>query len=107
MGFQNPIVKTFFSYNDKLRAMPRKLKKELPPLELIDSKTIGERLLEVRKNKELTQLQLSKKIGIERRLLSEYETGRVNISGEMVTRFAIALEVSTDSLLGLEKIEDS
>lgn len=83
--------------------MSKRIKNDLPSLNLVDDKTIGERIMEVRKYKELTQLELSKKIGIKRRLLSEYETGRINISGEMVTRFAIALEVSADILLGLKK----
>lgn len=86
--------------------MPRKMKTELPKLQLVDDMTVGERVMTIRKNKELTQLQLSKKIGITRILLSNYETGRIRMFDEMITRIAIALEVSTDVLLGLKKIDN-
>lgn len=105
MRYDNLFVKTNFNNNDKIILMPRKMKKELPPLKTIDNKTVGERIMEARKYNELTQLELSKKIGITRSLLGDYETGRLNVSAEMLARFALALDVSTDSLLGLKKIE--
>lgn len=82
--------------------MPKKIERELPQLNLVDDKTIGERIAELRKLRGLSQLELAEKIGIERRLISEYETGRVRVYDEMITRLAIALEVSTDILHGLE-----
>jgi transcriptional regulator with XRE-family HTH domain len=54
-----------------------------------------------RKAQGLTQKQLSEKIGIGRPLVTDYEIGRLRLSGEMVLRFALALGVSTDFLLGL------
>lgn len=107
MRAKNPYVKTKNYIDANINLMSKRIKDDLPELNLIDDKSIGERIMGIRKNKGLTQLELSSKIGIKRRLLSEYETGRVSISGDMVTRFAIALEVSADSLLGLEKIEES
>lgn len=86
--------------------MPSKIRKELPEIELIDDKSIGERITEARKYKGLTQQDLAGKLGIARRLLSEYETGRTRIFGEMITRIAIALQISTDSLHGLKKQEE-
>ena len=83
--------------------MPKKIERELPKLKLVDSKTIGERVAEIRKERGLTQLELSSKVGIIRRLLGDYELGNSRIYGEMITRLAVALEVSTDRLLGLEK----
>ena len=54
------------------------------------------------KKKKLTQKELADKIGISRILVWNYENGRLRLYDEMVKRFAIALEVSTDYLLGLK-----
>lgn len=41
-------------------------------------------------------------IGIRQTLVSDYETGRIRIFAEMLARFSIALNVSTDDLLTLK-----
>jgi len=46
---------------------------------------------------------LANKIGIERHLISDYERGKIRLYDEMVARFAIALGISTDDLLGLKE----
>ena len=80
--------------------MPKK--PDLPPIEEEKSVTIGQRIYELRKKKKLTQKELADKIGISRILVWNYENGRLRLYDEMVKRFAIALEVSTDYLLGLK-----
>lgn len=82
--------------------MPQVLKKELPPLNISDH-SIGEIIAKIRKKRGLTQLELAEKIGITRTALSAYESGRVRLYDEMIARFALALNVSTDILLGLKK----
>ena len=86
--------------------MPTKLKANLPPLKL-DDDTVGQRLARIRKARGYTQRELAEKIGINYRLVSEYETERLRLHDEMLTRFALALEVSTDEILGLKQIEHS
>ena len=87
--------------------MPRKFKHELPPLKL-GEETIGQRIARFRKQKGITQQQLADKIGITQTLVSDYETGRIRLFDEMVIRIALALNVATDTLLGLkgEKIQN-
>lgn len=80
--------------------MPRKFKHDLPEIKLIDNKTTGERISDIRKARGLTQLELSEKLGIVRATLTDYERGRSRIYDEMIIRIAKALEVSTDRLLG-------
>ena len=80
--------------------MPKK--PDLPPIEEEKSVTIGQRIYELRKKKKLTQKELADKIGISRILVWNYENGRLRLYDEMVKRFAIALKVSTDYLLGLK-----
>lgn len=80
--------------------MPKQIKYKLKNNEL-DGKKIGKKIAEIRKAKGITQIELSEKIGITQQLISDYETGRLNISAELLLHFAVALEVSSDHLLGL------
>lgn len=82
-------------------AMPRKRKKELPPLKL-GSETVGQRLARLRKEQGLTQAELAERIGINQTSVSDYETGRLRLSDEMLARVALALKVSADTILGLK-----
>ena len=85
-------------------SMPRIPKKKLTPLNLSES-TIGQRISIFRKKLNLTQKELAERIGIERIIVSDYERGRIRLYDEMVVRFAIALGVTTDKLLGLKPID--
>lgn len=62
--------------------------------------TFGERLRELRKNKNLTQEKLAEQLSVNRDALAKWETDRsypdVNIIKELATFF----EVTTDYLLG-------
>ncbi len=80
--------------------MPAKPKRKLPPIDL-GNMTIGQRIANFRKNHGFTQNQLAEKMGLTQSIISDYETGRLRLYDEMVARFAIALNVSTDDLLGL------
>jgi transcriptional regulator with XRE-family HTH domain len=86
--------------------MPRKRNKTLPPLKL-GQETTGRRLSRLRKERGLTQKELAEKIGIGHTIISDYETGRLMINGEMVARLAITLGVSADTILGLKHTDQS
>jgi transcriptional regulator with XRE-family HTH domain len=66
-----------------------------------DVETIGQRIARLRKERGLTQKQLADKIGIIQVLVSDYEKGKLRLHAEMVVRFARALGVKTDEVLGL------
>lgn len=83
--------------------MPPSSRLKLPPLPLASSEKIGERLARIRKEKGYTQVELAQKIGIIQVLVSDYERGRLRPHADMVVRFALALDVSADELLGLER----
>ena len=80
--------------------MPRK--PDLPQIDQANNITIGQRIRELRIKKKYTQKELANIIGISRILVWNYENGRLRLYDEMVKRFAIALGVSTDYLLGLK-----
>lgn len=44
-------------------------------------------------------------MGITRKQITDYETGRVHMNDEMIIRFAITLKISADNLLGLKEID--
>ena len=83
-------------------AMPRKSRLKLPPLDLVTNEPLGQRLARFRKERGYTQLELSEKTGILRELISDYERGRLRPNYEVIIRFALALEISADELLGIK-----
>jgi transcriptional regulator with XRE-family HTH domain len=80
--------------------MPKKSTLNLPPLSLSDE-SFGHRLARLRKARGFTQIQLAHSMGLTQNLISAYECDRLGMQAEMLARFAIALEVSADLLLGL------
>jgi transcriptional regulator with XRE-family HTH domain len=86
--------------------MPRKSKLNLPPLDL-GNESLGQRIARLRKEKGYTQDELAKKMGIVRVLISDYERERIRPHYEMIIRFAIALDVTTDELLGFKQSKNS
>jgi transcriptional regulator with XRE-family HTH domain len=92
-------ILVFLVYNN---FMPQKSKLILPPLDLGDE-TLGQRIARFRKENGLTQVELAEKMGLIQTLISDYERDRTRPHPEMLVRLAIALEVSTDQLLGLQR----
>ena len=62
---------------------------------------IGERLTELREDKGITQLELSKKLHISNSSISAYETGACMPDVETLRSLAIFYDVTSDYLLGL------
>jgi transcriptional regulator with XRE-family HTH domain len=81
--------------------VPRRSRLELPPLNM-GKETIGQRLSRLRKERGYTQAELAEKTGIIQALISDYELDKLRLHAEMVIRFAQALEVTTDELLGIK-----
>lgn len=81
--------------------MPRPRKNPLPILDG-SKEPVGYRLASIRKAKGLTQVQVAERIGIPQYLVSDYETGRLHLSDDMIIRFAKSLGASSDMILGLD-----
>jgi len=82
--------------------MLRKSKLEFPPLDL-GSETPGRRLARLRKERGFTQIELAQKTSLVQALASDDERGKLRLNAEMLTRFALALEVTSDQILGLDQ----
>lgn len=63
------------------------------------STTFGKRLTEVRKDKNISQDEVGKLIGVHGTVIGRYEREEVKPSIEMATQLAEALEVSLDYLV--------
>lgn len=69
----------------------------------MDSKKLGKKIKLTRVEQDLTQAQLASKIGAKQKSISEYETGKVAPSIEVLLKIAKALEKPADRFLeGLE-----
>lgn len=69
-------------------------------------KTIGEKILILRENLNMKQKELADLVGITEATLSRYENNKREPRGEIVTRLAKILNVSTDYLLDNEISSD-
>jgi len=68
-------------------------------VETIDKSKIGKRIAERRAQRQLTQEQLSEKIGMTENQVSRMENGRVIPRGETAIKLSRVLNVSTDYIL--------
>jgi transcriptional regulator with XRE-family HTH domain len=69
-------------------------------------KDFNKRLSALRKSKGVTQAVFAEKIGISRRALAHYETKAEKMPcGDVLIKMAVALDVSTDELLGKKSIQ--
>jgi transcriptional regulator with XRE-family HTH domain len=73
-------------------AMPRNGKKR--------SSSIGEQIRKLRIERGLTQTELGLKVGVSQRVITYYEVEGVSPSPDLLIKFAEALGVSTDEVLG-------
>lgn len=63
-------------------------------------KVLGGRVAQLRKEQDLTQVQLAETLGISQQMVASYEVGRRRIPVSMLTALAQALRVPVDELLG-------
>ncbi len=78
--------------------MPKASRLKLAPLPATNESP-GERLARIRRERGFTQKELAEKTGLIQTLVSDYERGKLRLNADMILRFALALEVSTDDLL--------
>ena len=66
----------------------------------------GKRLQEIRKTRKLTQLMLAEKVEVDAKYISRIESGISSPSFEMITKFALALEVQPELLFKFPESEN-
>lgn len=65
----------------------------------------GKRIKELRTNLAMSQIELSKKTGIERAQISKIELGKVNITLETIEKISLAFNISISELFDMSKKE--
>lgn len=63
-------------------------------------KVLGSRIAQLRKARDLTQVQLSELLGISQQMVASYEIGRRRVPVSMLPALARTLHVQIDELLG-------
>lgn len=63
---------------------------------------IKTRIVELRKDKGITQQAVADMLGIDRSNYSKYELGKLEVNIDMLRKLSIFYGVSTDYILGLE-----
>ncbi len=63
--------------------------------------SIGSKLVQLRTEKQITQTELGKILGVGKTTISNYETGYSTPDAEMLKKIATYFNVSTDYILGL------
>jgi transcriptional regulator with XRE-family HTH domain len=58
----------------------------------------------MRKQRGFSQEALAQAMGVSRKQITDYETGKAHLNDEMVIRLALTLKVPTDELLGLKAL---
>lgn len=66
--------------------------------------TIAQRLVRLRKQAGLSQMQMAEKLGISQPVVSDYERGASRLHGELILKVAEILNVTADELLGKESL---
>jgi len=61
----------------------------------------SERIARLQKESSYIHIELSERIGTIQEMISDYERGNLRPNGKMAVRFVLALEVTTNELLGL------
>jgi len=64
-----------------------------------DAKKLGENLKKIRTEKDITQVEIAKKLNVNRSFVSNIENGKTNPTLSTITNLAKALGVSTNELL--------
>lgn len=72
------------------------------PEEKVFYQELGQRLAKLRKEQNITQVQLAETLGIAQQTLAHYEVGRLRVAVAMLPTLAKALSVSIEELLGEE-----
>jgi transcriptional regulator with XRE-family HTH domain len=83
--------------------MVRKTKIDLATMTQPGQETLGQRIARLRKERGYTQVELAEKMGMIQVLISDYERDKLRPHPEVIVRFARALDVTVDELLGLKE----
>ena len=74
---------------------------------ILDNRTIGNKLLAIRKKLGLTQNELAEQAGLSNRTYADIERGSVNMKVETILRICSALHITPDAVLTEENTSNA
>lgn len=66
-------------------------------------KQLGERVAELRKQNQITQVQMARELGVSQQQIASYEAGRVKIPVSSLPKLSQVLATPVDEIVGLER----
>jgi transcriptional regulator with XRE-family HTH domain len=82
----------------------RKGSKDPKVVPMPDDKAFGRRLKEIRKRRQLSQVEVAARLGIHPSLVSQYELGYLRLHGALLVRMAEVLNTTPDEILAVKDI---
>ncbi len=67
---------------------------------------LAARIVELRKERGITQVELAKTLGVTQSMVSRIERAELRLNGEVIVKLAKLYKVSTDELLGVKPISE-
>jgi transcriptional regulator with XRE-family HTH domain len=67
---------------------------------------LAARIVKIRKEKGITQVELAKTLGVTQSMVSRIEQGELRLNGEVIIKLAKLYNVTTDELLGLKPVQN-
>jgi len=64
----------------------------------------GQRVAELRKQNNITQVELARELGVSQQQIASYEAGRVKIPVSALAKLALVLATQVDEIIGLKKV---
>jgi transcriptional regulator with XRE-family HTH domain len=72
-----------------------------------DDKAFGRRLQEIRKRRQLSQVEVAQRLGIHPSLVSQYERGYLRLHGALLVRMAEVLKTTPDEILAVKEVRSN
>lgn len=86
----------------------RKGSKDTPKVvPMPDDKAFGMRLQEIRKRRQMSQVEVAQRLGIHPSLVSQYERGYLRLHGALLVRMAEVLKTTPDEILAVKEIRSN
>lgn len=67
---------------------------------------LAARVVKIRKECGITQVELAKTLGVTQSMVSRIEKGELRLNGEVIIKLAKLFKISTDELLGIKPVKN-
>ena len=79
--------------------------RQMPAINKLFYRELGQRVAQYRRTAELTQVQLAERLGVSQQTMAHYENGYLRISVEMLMQLTKELQVPLETLIDAPKVD--